>query len=50
MGDGLEAEIADQTATCEAVGGQPRGDDVEIAPQPLAGRQALVVKRLRNQA
>src|SRR6266446_7895155 len=50
MGDGLEAEIADQTATCEAVGGKPRGYDVEIASQSLAGRQALVIKRLGNEA
>src|SRR6266436_137602 len=50
MGNGLEAEIADQTATGEAVGGKARGYDVEVASQPLARRQALVVKRLGNQA
>src|SRR5882762_918817 len=50
VGNGLEAEIADQTATGEAVGGKPPGDDVEIASQSLARRQALVVKRLGDEA
>jgi hypothetical protein len=46
----LEAEIADQAAATIAVGLEPSGDDVEVAPQARARRQRGVLERLSDEA
>src|SRR5581483_7194287 len=45
-----EAEIADQAAATIAVGLEPSGDDVEVAPQARARRQRRVLERLSDEA
>ena len=46
---GLEAEIADQAAAGELGLGEAVRDDVEIAPQALAGAKIAIVQRLGDQ-
>src|SRR5262249_38206526 len=43
-------EIADETTAAVLGAGKPLGDDVEIAPQALAGRAGGVPKRLSDEA